>query len=64
MRGMTDSPNITSILGQKGNGYLINQAVTAMEASIRAVADGSIYDADETIWGDLPMQYTVSSDDE
>ncbi|WEG17783.1 M14 family zinc carboxypeptidase [Alkalihalophilus pseudofirmus] len=59
MRGMSDSPNISSILGQKSNGYLIRQSVDTMEATIKAVADGSIYDADETFWEDLPTQYTV-----
>ncbi|WP_026690258.1 M14 family zinc carboxypeptidase [Alteribacter aurantiacus] len=62
MRGMTDSPNITSILGQKSNGYLINQAVTAMQETIRSVADGSIYEADVTIWDNLPTQYTLTPD--
>ncbi|MBM7096236.1 hypothetical protein JSY36_10750 [Bacillus sp. H-16] len=62
MRGMTDSPSTNSIFGQISNGYLINQAVTAIQQSIRAVADRSIYEADETIWDDLPTQYTVTPD--
>ncbi|WP_085994120.1 M14 family zinc carboxypeptidase [Oceanobacillus senegalensis] len=57
-RGMTDSPNTTSILGQKTNGYLIKQGTDAMLAAIQAIADGSINSADISIWDTLPTQYT------
>ncbi|MFC2946947.1 hypothetical protein [Virgibacillus sediminis] len=57
-RGMTDSPNTTSILGQKTKGYLIKQGTDAMLSAIQAIADGSIDSADVSIWDSLPQQYT------
>ncbi|MFC7322424.1 M14 family metallopeptidase [Halobacillus campisalis] len=54
MRGMADHQNEDYVLGQKSNGKLIKQAVTAMEATLEALADGSINDADTSFWDDLP----------
>jgi len=58
-RGLTDSINASSILGQKGNGYLINQGEVAMMATIRAIAEGSIENTDISMWNSLPEQHTV-----
>lgn len=54
MRGMADHYYEPYILGQKSNGYLINQAVTGMKAAIKAIADGSIDSQDTTFWDTLP----------
>ncbi|SDI00556.1 M14 family zinc carboxypeptidase [Alteribacillus bidgolensis] len=56
MRGMTDHEYESYVLGQKSNGYLIQQAKTAMEAAITAIADGNIEEADITFWDELPTQ--------
>ena len=56
MRGMIDHSSSGMILGQKSNGYLIQQSVVSMEAIIGAIADGSIYDADISFWDTLPVQ--------
>ncbi|MBO0589246.1 M14 family zinc carboxypeptidase [Sporosarcina sp. E16_8] len=61
-RGLTDSPNPSSILGQKGNGDLINQGEVAMMAAIRAIANGSIKDAHISVWNYLPEQHTIEDD--
>ncbi|WP_431803768.1 M14 family zinc carboxypeptidase [Halobacillus andaensis] len=63
-RGMTDSPNTTSILGQKSSGYLVKQGTDAMLSSIAALADGSIEDADVSVWEMMPDQYTADIDSE
>ncbi|MCP3027852.1 M14 family zinc carboxypeptidase [Halobacillus sp. A5] len=63
-RGMTDSPNTSSILGQKSSGYLIKQGTDAMLSSIAALADGSIEDADASVWDTMPDQYTADTDSE
>lgn len=42
------------VLGQKSNGYLIKQAVIGLEATAKAIADGSIEQADTSFWKDLP----------
>ncbi|MGP4060424.1 M14 family zinc carboxypeptidase [Halobacillus sp. H74] len=55
MRGMADHEYDDYVLGQKSNGKLIQQAVTAMEATLEALADGSINDADTSFWDDLPL---------
>jgi len=55
MRGMADHEYEDYVLGQKSNGKLIQQAVTAMEATLEALADGSINDADTSFWDDLPL---------
>ncbi|ARI76013.1 M14 family zinc carboxypeptidase [Halobacillus mangrovi] len=54
MRGMADHYREDYVLGQKSNGYLIQQAVTAMKATLNALADGSIDSADTSFWETLP----------
>lgn len=54
MRGMADHYREDYVLGQKSNGYLIQQAVTAMTATLEALADGSIESADPSFWDTLP----------
>ncbi|WP_377892245.1 M14 family metallopeptidase [Alkalihalobacillus sp. R86527] len=54
MRGMADHYYEPYILGQKSNGYLINQAVTGMKAVIKSIADGTIESQDTTFWDTLP----------
>ncbi|WP_406378336.1 M14 family zinc carboxypeptidase [Streptomyces sp. NBC_00873] len=56
MRGMSDHEYAPYVLGQKSNGYLIRQSVVTMEATIQAVADGSIDQADTSFWDTLPQQ--------
>ncbi|MFB4163826.1 M14 family zinc carboxypeptidase [Alteribacillus sp. JSM 102045] len=56
MRGMTDHEYEDYVLGQKSNGYLIQQAKTAMEAAITAIADGDIEEADTSFWDELQTQ--------
>ncbi|MFD4977719.1 M14 family zinc carboxypeptidase [Streptomyces sp. NPDC058424] len=56
MRGMSDHEYAPYVLGQKSNGYLIRQSVVTMEATIQAVADGSIDQADTSFWNTLPQQ--------
>ena len=60
MRGMSDHENPDYVLGQKSNGYLIKQTVTTLEATARAIADGSIADADTSFWDTLAEQTTRS----
>jgi murein tripeptide amidase MpaA len=60
MRGMSDHYREDYVLGQKSNGYLIKQTVTTLEATARAIADGSIADADTSFWDTLPEQDTRS----
>lgn len=55
MRGMADHYNESYVLGQKSNGYLIKQAVIALEATAKAIADGSIEHADTSFWDTLPL---------
>ncbi|WP_226582653.1 M14 family zinc carboxypeptidase [Halobacillus litoralis] len=54
MRGMADHYKDDYVLGQKSNSYLIQQAVTAMKATLNALADGSIESADTSFWETLP----------
>jgi murein tripeptide amidase MpaA len=54
MRGMADHYREDYVLGQKSNGYLIKQAVIGMEATAKAIADGSINEADTSFWDALP----------
>ncbi|MFB4165082.1 M14 family zinc carboxypeptidase [Alteribacillus sp. JSM 102045] len=61
-RGLSDSPNTSSILGQKSSGYLIGQGKVVIMAAIKAIADQSIEDANISIWDSLPEQYTVEDD--
>lgn len=56
VRGMTDHEREDYILGQKSNGYLIQQTVVAMETAIEAIADGSIQQANTAFWDTLPEQ--------
>ncbi|MFG6117942.1 M14 family zinc carboxypeptidase [Thalassobacillus sp. B23F22_16] len=56
MRGTQDNANDFEVLGQKSNGYLTKQAVVAMDAAARAIADGSIQEKDVSFWHDLPVQ--------
>jgi murein tripeptide amidase MpaA len=60
MRGMSDHYREDYVLGQKSNGYLIKQTVTTLEATARALADGSIADADTSFWDTLAEQNTRS----
>ncbi|SEM78333.1 M14 family zinc carboxypeptidase [Lihuaxuella thermophila] len=54
MRGMADHSNDSYVLGQKSNGYLIEQAVIAIESAIDSIADGSIHQTDVSVWDTLP----------
>jgi murein tripeptide amidase MpaA len=56
MRGMSDHSNPDAVLGQKSNGYLITQTVTTLDATVRAISDGSIADVDTTFWDTLAEQ--------
>ena len=60
MRGMSDHYREDYVLGQKSNGYLIKQTVTTLEATARAIAGGSIADADTSFWDTLAEQNTRS----
>ncbi|WP_028784859.1 M14 family metallopeptidase [Thalassobacillus devorans] len=53
MRGMADHYYEPYVLGQKSNGYLINQGVVTMTAALKAIADGSIENADTSFWDNL-----------
>lgn len=59
MRGMSDHTNPGAVLGQKSNGYLIQQTVLTLESTARAIADGSIETADTTFWDTLPQQRNI-----
>ncbi|WP_042462750.1 M14 family zinc carboxypeptidase [Neobacillus dielmonensis] len=56
MRGMSDHEYEPYVLGQKSNGYLIKQTITTLDATVRAIADGSINNADTSFWDTLPTQ--------
>ncbi|HEY4600684.1 MAG TPA: M14 family zinc carboxypeptidase [Cerasibacillus sp.] len=56
MRGMADHFNENYVLGQKSNGYLIKQTVTTLDATTRAIADGSITSKDISFWDTLEFQ--------
>lgn len=56
MRGMSDHYYEPYALGQKSNGYLIKQTITTLDATVRAIADGSIETADTSFWDTLPEQ--------
>lgn len=62
MRGMSDHSNEGAILGQKSNGYLIKQTVTTLDATVRAIADGSIENADISFWDTLAVQQNRTSE--
>ncbi|OLS35901.1 carboxypeptidase [Bacillus sp. MRMR6] len=57
MRGMADHSYEPYVLGQKSNGYLIKQAFTAMDATAKAIANGSISTADPAVYDQLPEQH-------
>ncbi|MRX74398.1 carboxypeptidase [Bacillus lacus] len=57
MRGMADHSYEPYVLGQKSNGYLIKQAYTAIDATSKAIADGSIITADPSVYDNLPEQH-------
>ncbi len=56
VRGMLDHSWEGAVLGQKSNGYLIEQTVLIMEETMEAIAYGSIHDADMSIWDTMPVQ--------
>ncbi|KGR73527.1 M14 family zinc carboxypeptidase [Ureibacillus manganicus] len=56
MRGMSDHEGEWAIIGQKSNGYLIKQTITTLDAAVRAIADGSIENADTSFWDTLETQ--------
>ncbi|WP_175615972.1 M14 family metallopeptidase [Piscibacillus halophilus] len=62
MRGMADHYYEPYVLGQKSNGYLIKQAVIGLEATAKAIADGSIEEADTSFWDDLPRSTSNRSE--
>ncbi|HEY4553500.1 MAG TPA: M14 family zinc carboxypeptidase [Bacillaceae bacterium] len=64
MRGMSDHFYESYVLGQKSNGYLIKQTITTLDATVRAIADGSIESADTSFWDTLPYQNTRSSEED
>ncbi|WP_430295436.1 M14 family zinc carboxypeptidase [Sinomonas sp. B1-1] len=56
MRGMSDHYIDSYALGQKSNGYLIQQTVLTLTSTARAVGDGSVATADTSFWDTLPEQ--------
>ncbi|WP_338452421.1 M14 family zinc carboxypeptidase [Niallia oryzisoli] len=64
MRGMSDHYNESSVIGQKSNGYLIKQTITTLDAAVRAIADGSIEQADTSFWDTLPTQTSRPGEEE
>jgi uncharacterized protein len=56
MRGMSDHFSESAVIGQKSNGYLIKQTITTLDATVRAIADGSIENADISFWDTLDIQ--------
>jgi murein tripeptide amidase MpaA len=56
MRGMSDHENEGSVLGARSSGYLVRQTVITLEATARAIADGSIDSVDTSFWDTLPEQ--------
>ncbi|RSK57602.1 M14 family zinc carboxypeptidase [Bacillus canaveralius] len=63
MRGMSDHYIESYALGQKSNGYLIKQTILTLDATVKAIADGSIETADTSFWDTLPTQ-TIRSGEE
>ncbi|EGA90686.1 peptidase M14 carboxypeptidase A [Planococcus donghaensis MPA1U2] len=62
MRGMSDHSYESYVLGQKSNGYLIQQTITTLDATVRAIADDSIADADISFWDTLSYQENRTSE--
>lgn len=56
MRGMADHDYEPYALGARSSGYLVRQTVITLEATARAIADGSIEAADTSFWDTLPTQ--------
>ncbi|KGP92238.1 carboxypeptidase [Pontibacillus chungwhensis BH030062] len=54
MRGMADHYREDYVLGQKSNGYLIQQAVVAMKSTLEALADDTLESTDASFWETLP----------
>ncbi len=63
MRGMSDHYYESYALGQKSNGYLIKQTITTLDATVRAISDGSIKKADISFWDTLPTQTNRSNEE-
>ncbi|AXK46749.1 M14 family zinc carboxypeptidase [Brachybacterium saurashtrense] len=63
MRGMSDHTREDYVLGARSSGYLIRQTVLTLEATVRAIADGSIESADISFWDTLPTQETYTPDE-
>ncbi|MBX9974073.1 M14 family zinc carboxypeptidase [Cytobacillus firmus] len=63
MRGMSDHNYEPYALGQKSNGYLIKQTITTLDATVKAIADGSINSADTSFWDTLPEQTTRQNEE-
>ncbi|MFC7685239.1 M14 family zinc carboxypeptidase [Ureibacillus sp. GCM10028918] len=63
MRGMSDHENPSAVIGQKSNGYLVKQTVTTLDATVRAIADGSIETVDASFWDTLATQTTRQSEE-
>ncbi|MEC5425463.1 M14 family zinc carboxypeptidase [Virgibacillus sp. C22-A2] len=62
MRGMSDHFYESYVLGQKSNGYLIKQTVNTLDATVSAIADGSIESKDVSFWDTLSFQTTRPSE--
>lgn len=56
MRGMIDNEWMDAVLGQKSNGYLIQQSVVTMQAVMNALATGEIETVDDSFWETLTEQ--------
>ncbi|WP_122261350.1 M14 family zinc carboxypeptidase [Ornithinimicrobium cerasi] len=63
MRGMSDHSSPTSVLGARSSGYLIRQTVITLEATARAIADGSVETVDTSFWDTLPTQNWYNPDE-
>lgn len=63
MRGMSDHFYESYALGQKSNGYLIKQTIMTLDASVRAISDGSIETADTSFWDTLPYQTNLPGEE-
>jgi len=62
IRGMSDHEDPSRVIGQKSNGYLIKQTITTLDATVRAIADGSIENADISFWDTLDTQTSRPSE--
>lgn len=63
MRGTADNANDFEVLGQKSNGYLTKQTVEALDATARAIADGSIKEKGISFWDTLPVQESILTEE-